>query len=474
MQPMAEADQEREQATGLVQPHSLEAERCVLGALLLAQDDDRLVLADDVASIMQTGDLYHQRHQLIYQAIRDQIDRHEPFDVVLIAERLQARGSLEKCGGMPYLAEIFEAVPHTGHARYYAGIVADKAARRRLIAASHHAIEQARIETRETHEVLAEAEGTLHELLEAWHGGSGEIDLAAILIQTLDRLQAGEVVGLPSGYPDLQQLTTGWHDGTLTILAARPSMGKTALALNLIHRVASAGHCVLFISLEQSRLEITERLLSMECGIPTHRLRSGELPSEDSQQVLQSASTLSDLPVFIDDRARQTMASIAVQARIQKRRNNLRLLVIDYLQLIQPRDRRLPREQQVAEIARELKALARDLEIPVLALAQLNRLVETRGDKRPQLSDLRESGSIEQDADLVMFVHRPGYFDEQADPTESEILIRKHRNGPTGVVRLHWQADTMRFEPAALPHQATSFSGEAAPDTLGGLYGEGF
>ena len=464
------------QTSAVVPPHSLEAERSVLGALLLAHDEQRSALIDDVSAVMQPEDLYHERHRLIYEAILQQVARNEPFDTLLVAERLQAEGSLEKAGGAHYLAEIFAAVPHTGHARYYAGIVADKAARRRLITASLHTVEQARNETRETSEVLAESEGSLHELLERQSGSTGQIDLGAILVETLDRLQSGQVAGLPTGYQDLEQLTTGWHDGTLTILAARPSMGKTALALNLIHRVITAGHCVLLISLEQSSLELTERLLAMESGISTHRLRSGALPETETQQVLQSSSTLSDLPLFIDDRARQTTAGIAVQARIHKRRHNLRLLVIDYLQLIQPRDKRLPREQQVAEIARELKALSRDLEIPVLALAQLNRLVETRGDKRPQLSDLRESGSIEQDADLVMFVHRPAYFDEQADPAESELLVRKHRNGPTGLVRLHWQADTMRFEPAAHPHQTEAFGNVpvASPPAGGGLYGEDF
>jgi replicative DNA helicase len=280
---------------------------------------------------------------------------------------------------------------------------------------------------------------------------STKINLGDILLDTMDRIQErlqqeGSISGLSSGFVDLDRQLNGFQPTEMVILAARPSMGKTALVCNIAEAAAAdSGAGVLLFSLEQSKLELAERLLCIRAKVNGHRLRAGELDEVERDQLLQAASELSELPIYIDDKPARTMAQIGAIARRLKRRGKLDLIIIDYLQLIEPEDKAAPREQQIALISRRLKFLSKELTVPVVALAQLNRGVELREDKRPRLADLRESGSIEQDADVVMFLHRPDAYDPEDRPGEVDIIVAKNRSGPTGSVTLTWIKESMRF-----------------------------
>ena len=432
-------------------PQNLEAEQGVLGSLLLDPE-----LCDEVAILLRPADFYSPAHQTLYGHLLAMHNDGRRIDVTLLVERLNKHGDLETIGGLAYLGEVADSVPTAANAVYYGQIVRDKATLRALIHASTEILRDAYDQSLESREMLARAEEKVFRILE--EQGTGDLaPLVDVLHEALTRIdqrleKGGGVGGMPTGFLDIDGMTGGLHEGELVILAARPSMGKTALATNIADHVAiEGGRTTLFVSLEMSRLELAERMLCAHGRINGHKLRNGFISPTDRTKLVASSAAMSTAPLFIDDTPSRTMTEIAATARRLKRREELSMVVIDYLQLIEPDNPRDPRQEQVAKIARRLKALARELKVPVLCLAQLNRQAEVSKDNRPRLNHLRESGAIEQDADVVMFVHRDEYYctndeDRARVAGQADIIIAKQRNGPTGDVKLAWLQDYTRFE----------------------------
>jgi len=446
-----------------VPPANLDAERSVLGSLLLMNDS-----IDEVADFLSAQHFYSDRHQAIYTAIHELYEAGvRGIDVVTLSEQLERRQKLEECGGAAYLLEILQAVPHAAHARYYGNIVREKAVQRSLIGTCTEILRDCYDAERPIDEILQSAEQNVFRILEQQEAGD-KISIDQILLETWARIEQraaceGGPTGLPTGFTDLDAKTNGFQPSELIILAARPSMGKTALVCNFAEAMAEAGYGVLLFSLEQSKLELAERFLCIRAKVDGHRMRSGQLEEADRHRLMIASSELNEMPLFIDDRPGRTVSQISAIARRLKRQHNLGVVIVDYLQLVEPEDKRAPREQQIAYISRRLKFIAKELSIPVIALAQLNRGVELREDKRPRLADLRESGAIEQDADIISFLHRPSAYDPEDRPGEAEVIIAKNRSGPTGIVTLAWRAQYMRFDDyahAGEPDGGYSFGGE--------------
>lgn len=428
-------------------PQNLDAERGVLGSILLMNE-----AIDEVGESLKAEHFYSDAHQKMYSAIHRLYENGiRGIDAITLAEELVRSGHFEDVGGAGYLAQILEAVPHAAHVRYYATIVREKWMQRSLIYACTEILSESYEASDDVEGLLQSAERRIFSILES-QGDTGSFAIADILLETFARLEerqakSGDVTGITSGFTDLDHQTTGFQPTELIILAARPSMGKTAFVCNIAEAVArKSGKGVLLFSLEQSNLELAERFLSITARIDGHALRSGTLTDAQHDAMVQASDDLSKLPLFIDDKPGRTMTQVAAISRRQHRKSPLGVVIIDYLQLIEPDEKGAPREQQIAQISRRLKFLAKELKIPVIALAQLNRGVELREDKRPRLADLRESGAIEQDADMVMFLHRPDAYDPEDRPGEAEIIVAKHRSGPTGLIRLTWRKEYMRFE----------------------------
>jgi replicative DNA helicase len=373
-------------------------------------------------------------------------------------DRLKAASQYDAVGGAAYLAELFQAVPTAANAMHYAGIVREKSDYRALIEAGTEIVHEAFEQSESADQLLNQAEQRIFSILDG-RGHGEQCDLREILHAEMERIDArlrGEHIqdGIDTDFVDLDRLCGGLHNGELVILAARPSMGKTAFALNIAENVAVKGHVpVLFVSLEMSSSELGRRLLSSHAKVNGHRFRSDSLTNEDIQKLLAASGALSSAPLVVDATPSRTVSEIAAVARRMKRRQGLGLVAIDYLQLIEPDNPKDNRQEQVARIARRLKHLARELRVPVLCLAQLNRQAEEGRGNKPRLSHLRESGAIEQDADVVMFVHREEYYadgeEERARVAgEAEIIVAKQRNGPTGEVKLTWLHKYTRFENA--------------------------
>ncbi len=434
-------------------PQSREAEKGVIGSVLR----DNQVLSD-LLQIIRPDNFYFDAHQKIFQIVIDLYNDGKPVDLVILHEALKAKKQLEDVGGVAYLAELWDAAPTAANAEYYARIVRDKALVRNLIHTSTELLRDAYDGVTSADELLGQAERKILDIAEK--GTTGEtFTLERTLIDTFNRIdeRAGKahlsVTGLGTGYVDLDNMTAGLHNNELVIIAARPSVGKTAFALNVVrHVILEDRQPVFFVSLEMSRLELAERLLCCQGRVDSHRLRKGTLDSNEIQKLMAAGDTLRGnahagfVKLFIDDSPAQSMLRISANARRLKLRHDIRLVVIDYLQLIEPENRRDPRQEQVAQISRRLKFLAKELQLPVIALAQVNRASEDRQDHKPRLSDLRESGSIEQDADTVMLLHRPGKFDGTQEDNVLEIIIGKQRNGPTGEITLAYLKQYMRYE----------------------------
>jgi replicative DNA helicase len=439
-------------------PHSDEAERAALGSMLRENG-----VIGDVLQILREENFYQDAHQKIFRGIRVLYDQGHPADLVTLAEYLKEQNHIEDIGGYAFLADLWDATPTAANAEYYARIVRDKALVRHLIGASTQILGDSYDHVMPAEELLESAERRIMDI--AQMGITGQtFTLAEAIHDAYDRIDKRKqddpwtISGLPTGYTDLDEKTAGLQNSELIIVAARPSVGKTAFALNLArHIVVEDKNPALFVSLEQSRIELAERLLCCQARMDSHKLRSGRLSSEDMDKLIQAGGALRGAKLFIDDTPGQGLLRIAANARRLKLRENIRALFIDYLQLIEPDNRRDPRHEQVAAISRRLKHLARELKIPVVALAQLNRSSEDRVDHRPRLADLRESGSLEQDADTVMLLHRPEVFDPGQDEGTVQILIAKQRNGPIGDLTLAYIKQFMRFENFAVE---SSFSDE--------------
>jgi len=428
-------------------PQNLDAERGVLGSILLVNE-----AIDEVSERLRADQFYHDAHQKIFAAIHHLYENNvRGIDPVTLAEELQRRDQLQEIGGPACIFEIVDSVPHAAHVRYYAGIVREKWMQRSLISACTEILADSYKPGGSVDDLLQTAERRVFSILEQQEDTSS-LAIGDILLETFNRIDErinseGEISGVTTGFSDLDIQTAGLQPTELIILASRPSIGKTALACAMAEAVARSGDTgVLLFSLEQSSQELAERLLCITARVSGHDLKTGSLTDGQRDQLAAASNELHSLPLFIDDRPARTMSQIAAISRRQHRRTPLGLIIVDYLQLVEPEVRSMPREQQIASISRRLKFLAKELHVPVIALSQLNRGVELREDKRPRLADLRESGSIEQDADKVMFLHRPDAYDPDDRPGEAEVIIAKHRNGPTGIVRLTWRSEFMRFE----------------------------
>jgi replicative DNA helicase len=428
-----------------VPPQDLEAERSVLGSILLSND-----AIDDVLMHLHAERFYADAHRRIFKAIHDMYEAgRRGIDVVTLASELEKRGDLPEIGGPSYLVQILEAVPHAAHAQYYAKIVRDKWLQRSLIDACTESLRDAFHAAQDVEEVVTQAERRIFDIVER-QANTDKFAIGDILEETFERIfhrmdQEGTLSGLHTGFHGLDDFTSGFQPSELIVLAARPSMGKTALVCNFALAVALSKNGVLVFSLEQSKLELAERFLCIQAKINGHKLRQGALDEVDNASLMEASNELRELPLFIDDTAGRTISQIAAISRRLKRRFGLGLIIIDYLQLIESDEKGLPREQQISTITRRLKFLAKDLSVPVIALAQLNRGVEQRDDKRPRLADLRESGAIEQDADIVMFLHRPEAYDPGDRPGEADLIIAKNRSGPIGTVGLVWLREMLKF-----------------------------
>ena len=433
-----------------VPPQSLDSERALLGSLLLKPD-----AIHDVSDLIRADSFYAEKHRHIFECMRDLTERGDPIDMLSLGERLQAKGLLERSGGRAYIAELASAAPTPGNYTHYAELVAKKHIMRSLIDVAHEITEHAYDESGDTATVLDHAEKSIYAIgnASATHKFipiGDKVDDAWERIETLSKNEGG-IRGVPTGFPDLDSLTSGLHKSDLIILAARPSMGKTSLALD-IARNAAVKHDVPvgIFSLEMSSEQLVDRMLSAESFINSWKMRTGAIRAEeDFGKIRDALETLSKAPIFIDDKPAQNILSMRAVARRLKRERGIGLIIVDYLQLMAPTNTKASDSmvQQVTEISRSLKQLAREIEVPVIALSQLSRAVEQRGGK-PRLSDLRDSGSIEQDADVVMFIHREDKMNKESDrPNIAEILIEKHRNGPTGKVELYFDEKRTSFMP---------------------------
>jgi len=431
-------------------PANVDAERAVLGSILLKPD-----VCDDVALVVRVEDFSDESHQLLYRHLLDLHDSGKRIDATIVVERLKTQGDFERIGGAAALADVVQAVPHAAHATHYAAIVRDKALLRSLIDAGTDILRDAYDASDEPRQLLARAEEKIFSILERRSSAEAK-PIQSVLEEVMVRMDARmkhehAIGGVETGFTELDQLCGGLHNSELVILAARPSMGKTAFAMNIAeHASINLKQPVLFVSLEMAALELADRLLCSAAQVNGHRLRNGTISQEDRRRLVQKSSEIGAAPLFIDDTPSRTLTEIAAVARRLKRKQGLSMIVIDYLQLIEPDNPRDPRQEQVARIARRLKGMSRELDIPVLCLAQLNRQAEVSRDNRPRLNHLRESGAIEQDADVVMFVHREEYYQTNDEDRErvrgqAEIIIAKQRNGPIGDVKLLWQHDFTRF-----------------------------
>ncbi len=443
-------------------PHNLDAEKGVIGSMLLDPE-----VCDDIVSIVtDPSQFYGYANQTIFRHAIDLHTSGQPIDVMLLSERLQARGDLDSIGGLDYLAEVVNAVPTAANASYYAAVVRDKAAQRTVIHAATELIREAQASSRPVADLLALAQNKLADLNDAQAGNDakplGEW-LDATMGEVERRITGTIEMGIPTGLAELDTMLVGLKPSRLVVIAGRPGSGKSVLGLQLAAYAAiDLGKPVLFVSLEMSGNELTERLLSARAEIDSDRITTGRLDADERRRLIEAQNHLTGGPLFIDDNPRRSLVEIAAQARRTRRRHGLALLVIDYLQLIEPDNLRDPRHEQVARMARRLKMLSRELQIPVVCLAQLNREVEKNGSGKPKLSHLRESGSIEQDADVVILVHR----EEQNRPDDpdvigqAELIVAKQRNGRTGTVKVDWHGDTYRFSPrvAACPWNPDSFT----------------
>ena len=436
---------------GRDRPTNADAERAVLGSILIKPD-----VCDDVALVVRPEDFFDEAHQVLYRHLLELHDGNKRIDTTIVLEKLRTQGDLDRIGGPPLLADVLEAVPHAAHATHYAQIVRDKAILRNLIDTSTDILRDAYDEADEPRQLLSRAEERIFAILERRSSADAK-PIASVLEDVMVRMDARmkhehAIGGVETGFTDLDTLCGGLHNSELIILAARPSMGKTAFAMNIAEHVAiGLRRPVLFVSLEMAALELADRLLCSAAQVNGHRLRNGTISQEDRRRLVQKSSDIGAAPLYIDDTPGRTLTEIAAVARRLKRKDDgLSLVVIDYLQLIEPDNPRDPRQEQVARIARRLKMMSRELEIPVLCLAQLNRQAEASRDNRPRLNHLRESGAIEQDADVVMFVHREEYYlgtEEERERVkgQAEIIVAKQRNGPTDDVKLLWQQDYTRF-----------------------------
>ncbi|QDU63762.1 Replicative DNA helicase [Planctomycetes bacterium Pan216] len=450
----------RELLSETLPPQNLAAERAVLGSIL--RDNECIA---DVLPKLGVDDFYSAHHRTMYEAVVDLSNENHPVDPLTLGEELARRGQLLDVGGAPAIVEIYDETLTAANVLHYAQIVREKAVARHLIHACTEILRDAYDESTRPDDLMAESEKKIFRILE--DGSSATtIDLASAIKGVFDRISLRHdrdglaLGGVPSGFSDLDEMTDGWKGSEMIVVAARPAMGKTAFALNLVEHAALENNMpVLFCSLEMSALELAERMLCARAQVNGHMLRKGRTGADDMQKLIHASEELSNAPIYIDDTPGQSMLRIASSARRLERErrrhgDKLSMIVIDYLQLIEADDRTASRQEQISVISRRIKNLAKELDVPVIALSQLNRSVESREGHRPRMADLRESGSIEQDADAVLLLHRDDAYNADENPGLADVIVAKQRSGPVGDVRLTFRKELTRFE---------NFSPEMAP-----------
>jgi len=427
-----------------VPPHNLDAEQALLGSLML----DKSAL-DEVIDAIRPDSFYQERHSIIFEAIVQLNTQYMPVDMITLTNELKKGERLDKVGGVSYLAFLSTVVPTAANARYYAGIVEEKAVLRDLISTSASITGKAFDGEAEVDFLLDESERMILDVAEK-RQRKGFVAIGDAMHEAIDQIslmaqQDSDVTGIPT-FRDLDRLLLGLHGSDMIIVAARPGMGKTSFCLNVALRAARSGYPVAIFSLEMSADQLVTRMLSSEAMLDQQKLRSGKIGMEEIERLSKTANDLAGLPVFIDDTPGISAMEIRGKARRLKAEKGLGLVIVDYLQLMQSHKKVENRQQEVSEISRSMKALARELDVPVMALSQLSRAVEQTSDKKPALSHLRESGSLEQDSDCVMFIHRPDYYDEETEKKNiAEIIVAKHRHGPTGSVELAFFPELTKF-----------------------------
>ncbi|MGL4305692.1 MAG: replicative DNA helicase [Mycobacteriaceae bacterium] len=429
-------------------PQDMAAEQSVLGGMLLSKD-----AIADVLEKLRPNDFYRPAHQSIYEAILDLYGRGEPADAVTVAAELDRRGELRRIGGAPYVHTLISTVPTAANAGYYAEIVSEKALLRRLVEAGTRVVQYgyAGADGQDVAEVVDRAQAEIYEVTER-RTAEDFVPLEELLQPTMDEIDSiasrgGISLGVPTGFVDLDEVTNGLHPGQMIIVAARPGVGKSTLGLDFMRSCSiKHGMASVIFSLEMSKTEIVMRLLSAEAKIKLGDMRSGKMSDDDWTKLARRMSEISEAPLYIDDSPNLTMMEIRAKARRLKQKADLKLIVVDYLQLMSSGKKVESRQLEVSEFSRHLKLMAKELEVPVVAISQLNRGSEQRQDKRPMVSDLRESGSLEQDADMVILLHRPDAI-ERDDPRggEADLILGKHRNGPTAVITVAHQLHLSKF-----------------------------
>ena len=427
-------------------PQDNAAEQSVLGAMLLSKD-----AIADVVEVLRGADFYRPTHETVFDAVLDLYGRGAPADALTVSNELTRRGELARVGGAVYLHTLVAGVPIAANAGYYAGIVREKAILRRLVDAGTKIAQLGFAGEGQVDDVVDRAQAEVYSVTDK-RTSEDYAPLRDVLGPTLDEIEAigardGQLVGVPTGFADLDELTNGLHPGQMIIVAARPAMGKSTMALDICRSAAIRhGLTSAIFSLEMNRTEISMKLLAAEAKIPLHHMRNGHMSDDNWQRLASTMAAVSEAPLFIDDSPNMTMMEIRAKARRLKQRHDLRLIVVDYLQLMTSGKRVESRQLEVSEFSRQMKLLAKELDVPVIAVSQLNRGAEQRTDKRPLLSDLRESGSLEQDADMVILLHRDDLYErESTRPGEADVIVAKHRAGPTANLVVAFQGHYSRF-----------------------------
>lgn len=426
-------------------PQDLEAERALLGSILMLNE-----AYDAIANLVPIEAFYADAHRRVYSAFRAMYEAgSRGIDAVTMQAELVKRQELDVIGGTTYLITLLETVPHAAHAEYYARIVREKWLLRSLIEACTETLKEAYHGQAPVDEILSNAERNISAIGDTNVGQVAEMstivdEIASIIVERIDT-EGKSGVGLPTGFREMDDRLNGLCKKNLIVIAARPSMGKTTLIGNIAAHLSRSNHPGMIVSLEMGREELGERLLCEEAKIDGHKLKTGNLDEIDHHEFSAASARMRTWPLLIDDEASQTISYLCAKIRRAHRVHKIEWVMVDYLSLVEPDDQRIPREQQVAMASRRFKTLAKQLNIPVVLLAQLNRGVENREDKRPRLADLRESGAIEQDADSVMFIHRPSAYDPDDSPGEAEVILRKNRHGELGTIKLTWKGSQMRF-----------------------------
>lgn len=445
---MARKPADSKDPAGKVPPQNIDAEMSLLGAILI---DDQVL--SDVSDKIKPFDFYDRRHSIIFDAMLLLYEKHRPVDLLTLSDELKAKGNLETIGGSAYLTEITDYVPTSAHAGAYADLIRTKAIRRRLIKASAEIAELGYNEEKSVQELLEQAEADLFSVSDA-SLKQDLVSLEHILTESFDRIEElhrnkGSLRGTPTGYRDIDAKTAGLQKSDLIILAARPAMGKSTFVSNLAYNIATqAKKAVLFFSLEMSKEQLVDRMLAEASGVDAFNIRTGNLSEDDFSKLSDAMGEMAEAPIYIDDTPGLSVLEMRTKARREAHNQPLGLIIVDYLQLMQGSGRNNDgnRVQEVSEISRGLKLIARELDVPVIALSQLSRSVESRHPQIPQLADLRESGSIEQDADIVMFLYREDYYNPDTENQHiTDLIIAKHRNGPTGRIQLYFHPEQLRF-----------------------------